>query len=78
LHISYIKLRIIPELGSLDVVSDSEEAAGGNEDPVPSGNEAPDPINDREMKWRRKGERRRDRGIRYFKIVSESERQDLL
>jgi hypothetical protein len=51
----------------LDVVSDSEEA-----------NEDPDPINDREMKRRRKGERRRDRGIRYFKIVSESERQDLL
>jgi hypothetical protein len=60
-------LRVIPELGSLDVVSDSEEA-----------NEDPDPINDREMKRRRKGERRRDRGIRYFKIVSESERQDLL
>ena len=67
MHISYIKLRVIPELGSLDVVSDSEEA-----------NEDPDPINDREMKRRRKGERRRDRGIRYFKIVSESERQDLL
>lgn len=31
--LSYIKLRVIPELGSLDVVSDSEEAAGGNEDP---------------------------------------------
>jgi hypothetical protein len=37
-------LRVIPELGSLDVVSDSEEA-----------NEDPDPINDREMKRRRKG-----------------------
>ena len=53
----------------MDVVSDSEEAAGGNEDPGP--------INDREMRRRRKGERRRDRGIRYFQIVSENERQDL-
>lgn len=42
----------------MDVVSDSEEAAGGNEDPGPT--------NDREMKRRREGERRRDRGIRYF------------
>ena len=31
--LSYIKLRVIPVLGSLDAVSDSEEAAGGNEDP---------------------------------------------
>jgi hypothetical protein len=55
----------------LDVVSYSEEAAGGNEDPGPT--------NDREMKRRREGERRRDRGIRYFQIVSETEfeRQDL-
>ena len=55
----------------MDVVSYSEEAAGGNEDPGPT--------NDREMKRRREGERRRDRGIRYFQIVSETEfeRQDL-
>ena len=55
MHISYIKLRVIPELGSLDVVSDSEEA-----------NEDPGPINDREMKRRRKGERRRDRERKRF------------
>ena len=55
----------------MDVVSDSEEAAGGNEDPGPT--------NDKEMKKRRNGERTRDRGIRYVQIVSETEfeRQDL-
>ena len=49
----------------MDVVSDSEEAAGGNEDPGPT--------NDKEMKKRRNGERTRDRGIRYVQIVSETE-----